>query len=334
MIDAEGVRGAHGAASTTRLSGDVQNLTTMDPRSTPAIMRGAIDLGALRDRAAAASRAPEAAPAQPAGPAGNPGSDGAGPVTVIDVTEATFQTDVLERSLTTPVIIDFWAEWCGPCKQLSPVLERLAAEAAGSWVLAKIDVDSNPRIAAAFRVQGIPMVFAVVGGQPVNAFTGLIPEAQIRLFLNEVLQAGGADGEVPEDPALLAADDALMNGDLDEAERAYKKILADRPADEIAKAGLAQVDLFRRVEGADPNAVLTAAAAAPDDVDAQTLAADVEVLSGRAEEAYARLVALVRRISGEERDRVRTHLVSLFAVAAPDDPAVIQARRALANALF
>jgi putative thioredoxin len=305
-------------------------------------MRGAVDLGALRDRAAAARQA-ETAPARPDGPpatnAGPPAANAApaatnGAVTVIDVTEATFQADVLERSLTTPVIIDFWAEWCGPCKQLSPVLERLAEEGGGAWVLAKIDVDANPRIAAAFRVQGIPMVFAVVGGQPVNAFTGVIPEQQVRLFIADALQAGGLEVEVPEDPALVAADDALMTGDLDEAERAYKKILAEQPANEVAKSGLAQVELFRRVAGADPDQVFAAAAAAPDDIDAQTRAADVEVLSGRADEAYARMVELVRQVSGEDRDRVRNHLVSLFAVAAPDDPAVLAARRSLANALF
>jgi putative thioredoxin len=310
-------------------------------------MRGAIDLGALRDRATANNRPPEQTAERPAGsptpgpsaaagaPPGFPGDPGsAGGAVIIDVTEATFQTEVLERSLTTPVVIDFWAEWCEPCKQLSPVLEKLAVEGAGAWVLAKIDVDSNPRIAQAFRVQGIPMVFAVVGGQPVDAFTGVVPEAQLRTWLEAILKAGGVEVEAPEDPALIAADDAMADGKLEEAERAYKKILAERPADEAAQAGLAQVGLLRRIEGADPAGALAAAKAAPDDVDAQGLAADIEVVSGQAEQAYNRLIELVRRTSGEEREKARTHLVSLFGVAAPDDPLVVAARRALARALF
>ena len=139
---------------------------------------------------------------------------------------------------------------------------------------------------------------------------------------------------MPEDPDLIAADDALMAGDLDEAERAYKKILAESPGDEAAQAGLAQVGLLRRIEGVDPAKALAAAEAAPDDVAAQSLAADVEVLSGHAERAYERLVDLVRRTAGDERDKARKHLLSLFAMAAPDDPAVMAARRALASALF
>jgi putative thioredoxin len=306
-------------------------------------MRGAVDLGALRERAAAEQTASgdgaptNASPATPTNGANRPPAaqgPGADSALIIDVTEATFQSDVLERSLSIPVIIDFWAEWCEPCKQLSPLLEKLAVEADGAWILAKIDVDANPRIAQAFRVQGIPMVFAVVGGQPVDAFTGVVPESQLRPWIDAVLKAGGVDVETPADPALVAADDAMVAGDLEEAERAYKQILADRPADEAAAAGLAQVELLRRIEGADPGAVLTAAQSAPDDIAAQTLAADIEVISGQAERAYQRLVDLVRRTSGEDRDRVRNHLVSLFAVAAPDDPAVVSARRALASALF
>jgi putative thioredoxin len=312
-----------------------------DPRTTPSIFtRGAVDLSALRSAPARPS-APAGAPsATPAGSASNPPAarpnavPGGAPETIIEVTEANFQTTVLERSLTTPVILDFWADWCEPCKQLSPVLEKLAAEGAGSWLLGKVDVDANPRLAQALRVQGIPMVVAVVGGQLVEGFTGVLPEAQIRQYVDAVLKAGGVAAEPAEDPRLDAADDALMMGDLDAAEAAYRKILAESPQDHAAESGLAQVELYRRVTGVDAAEALARAAAAPDDLAAQQLAADVEVLSGQADAAYARLVALVKRMSGDERDAVRKHLLSLFNVAGPDDPAVAGARRALASALF
>jgi putative thioredoxin len=317
-----------------------------DPRTTPSIFtRGAVDLSALRSTPppAAAPTSAGAAPT-PAGaaptPAGvgapRPGAPGgpAGGIAVIDVTEATFQSEVLERSLTTPVVIDFWADWCEPCKQLSPVLERLAIEGGGAWVLAKVDVDANPRLAQMFRVQGIPMVYAVVGGQPVDAFSGVVPEAQLRQWIDAVLKAGGVTVTAPEDPRLAEADEALITGDLETAERAYRKILAESPADAAAEAGLAHVALARRVTGVDPSAAMARAEAHPDDVSAQLLAADIEVLGGQADRAYGRLVDLVRRTSGDERETVRRHLVSLFTVAGPDDPAVAAARRALASALF
>ena len=309
-----------------------------DPRITPSIFtRGAVDLGALRSAAQAPAQSGATPPANQSAPGGAPsGAAPAGPGggAVIDVTEATFQSEVLERSLTTPVVIDFWAEWCEPCKQLSPVLERLAVEGGGAWILAKIDVDTNPRIAQMFRVQGIPMVYAVVGGQPVDAFSGVVPEPQLRQWIDAVLSSGGQSVAAPEDPRLNEADEALISGDLDAAERAYKKILSDAPADAAAEAGLAHVALARRVSGADPAVVLAAAQTAPDDVAAQLLAADIEVLSGQAEQAYARLVDLVRRTAGDDREAARQHLVSLFTIAGPDDPAVAGARRALSRALF
>lgn len=303
-----------------------------NPRMTAASLAGAVDLSALRPAP------PTAGPAGPA--AGAP--DGAAPTAspassphIIDVTEATFQADVLERSLQTPVVIDFWAEWCGPCKQLSPVLEKLAIESDGAFVLAKIDVDANQRLAQAFRVQSIPFVLAIANGQPVDAFAGVQPEANLRQWLAAIGNAAGGEQQVPVDPRIVEADEKLQAGDLDGAEAAFRSLLVEAPNDRDATAGLAQVGLMRRLEGVtDGRAVLAAAEADPTDLEAQTKAADVEFVSGLAEQAFARLIALVRRTSGDDRNRVRTHLIDLFSIAAPDDPVVVKARRDLSSALF
>lgn len=306
-------------------------------------MAGAVDLAALKTRSEAANR-----PAPPPGPAGGPVGQGGGGF-VVEVTEASFQADVLERSMQVPVVVDLWAEWCEPCKQLSPVLERLAAAGNGSWILAKVEVDANPRIAQAFGAQSIPMVVAVVSGQPVDAFNGAQPEPQIRDWLSSLLdavrekmpaigeaEAGGAPPEPvqePEDPRFTAAEDALEEGDYPAAEAAYAEILNVEPANEQALAALAQVRFLARAEAVDPSAVATADAA-PDDVDAQLAAADAEIATDGVEAAFARLVATAGRTAGDDRDRVREHLVGLFELFPADDPRVTAARRALARVLF
>ena len=256
------------------------------------------------------------------------------PTHVVDVSEATFAAEVVERSRQVPVVLDLWASWCAPCRQLSPVLERLAGEGNGSWVLAKVDVDANPRIAQALQVQGIPAVKAIVDGQIVDEFTGVLPEPQIRQWLAGVTGGGDGAGAEQVDERLVAGVMAERRGDLAAAEAAYTALLAEKPNDPDARAGLARVELVRRVQGVDEAAMRARLAAAPDDVEAAGALADLDLVSGRPREAFARLVDVVRRTSGAERDAARERLIGLFAALPSDDPAVVSARRDLANALF
>jgi putative thioredoxin len=312
-----------------------------------AALSGAVDLSALKARADAANRAPAPAATSPGGAPGAPTAPSG--AFVIDVTEATFQAEVVERSLQVPVVVDLWAEWCEPCKQLSPLLERLAQAANGAWILAKVDVDASPRIAQVFGVQSIPTVVAIAGGQPVEAFTGVQPEAQIKQWLAGLLDAlrdrmpaiaaaeAGVEPAEPEpeveDPRFVAAETAFENGAFEEAAAVYQKILDEEPANEQARAALAQVRFLARAEAADPSVVVRADTS-PEDLDAQLAAADVELAGQLIDKAFGRLLEVIRRTSGADRDRARTHLVELFGLFSPDDPAVAKARRDLASALY
>ena len=307
-------------------------------------MHGAIDLGA---RKAALDRAAQQQNPQ-AGGAGAPGAGTAGGANVIDVTEENFNNEVVERSRTVPVIIDLWATWCEPCKQLSPVLEKLAAEADGAWILARVDVDANQRLAQALRVQSIPTVMAVVAGQVVPLFQGALPEAQVREGITQLFAAIQQQGLMPEggeqpaepadvpegDPAYAQAQDALDAGDLDGAVAAFRSVLEKTPGDEYAKAGLAQVELVQRVSGVDEDEARRNATDDPNDVAAQIMVADLDMYGGRVEEAFDRLVGTVRRTREDDRDRARKHLLSLFTLLPAGDPRVAQARRDLSSALF
>ncbi|NHD18780.1 tetratricopeptide repeat protein [Actinopolyspora sp. BKK1] len=304
-------------------------------------MAGAMDLSALKNRA---ESRPEAQ--QSAGSGSKGGGSKGGDSAIVEVTESNFQAEVVDRSMQVPVVVDLWASWCQPCKQLSPVLEKLAREGGGAWVLATIDVDANQRIAQLFGAQSIPTVIAIAGGQPVEAFAGAQPEEQIRQWINSILdaqrdqlpgiraaeEATGEEAE-QEDSRFTAAEEALERGEYAAAEQAYQRILEAEPDNEQAKAALAQVRFTARAENADP-AAIERAEGSPDDVDTQLAAADAELAQQRVEDAFNRLIGVVRRTSGGDRDRVREELLEMFGLFPDGDQRVANARRSLANALF
>ncbi|MEU2617635.1 tetratricopeptide repeat protein [Streptomyces sp. NPDC007157] len=325
----------------------------MQPRNMS--MSGVVDLAAVK----AAQEAKAKAEQTRAEAARHGGTGAVAPVDlVIDVDEAGFERDVLQRSAEVPVVIDFWAEWCQPCKQLSPVLERLAVEYNGRFLLAKIDVDANQMLMQQFGIQGIPAVFAVVAGQALPLFQGAAGEDQIRGTLDQLIQvaeerfgltgltvdpdaqpgaapaAGPAIPAGPYDALLEAAVQALDAGDLGGAIQAYQNVLSDDPANSEAKLGLAQAELLKRVQGMDPQRVRKDGAEKPADVEAQIAAADLDLVGGHVKDAFGRLIETVRRTAGDDRDTVRRRLLELFEVVGTDDPLVVDARRSLARALF
>ncbi|MEU4762574.1 tetratricopeptide repeat protein [Actinosynnema sp. NPDC023794] len=332
----------------------MEGVTRPDPRKTAALsaaLSGAVDLGALKARADAA-RQRATTPPPSSGSGGAVGGSDAGPSPwVLDVTEATFQS-VVERSLEIPVVVELTASWSPEAGQLSPVLERAARAGGGTWLLARVDLDANPRIGQVFGVQSVPTVVAIAGGQPLDAFAGPLPEAEFGQWITRLLDAlrdrlpgikaaeanraaapGAEPVAEPEDPRFTAAEDAFEQGDFAAAEAAYEAILAAEPANAEAKAALAQVRFTARAEAVPADATAKADAN-PDDVDAQLAAADLELATNDVDQAFKRLVDTVRRVFGEDRDKVREHLVGLFELFPPDDDRVAKARRNLASALF
>jgi putative thioredoxin len=308
-------------------------------------LQGAIDLGAVAAAREAQAKAAQAAAQRAADPAANN--------LIIDVTTSSFEGDVITQSMTVPVVVDLWATWCEPCKQLSPILEKLALEYDGRWILAKVDVDAEQQIAAAFQVQSIPSVYVVIGGQVAPMFQGAMPESQVRQVLDALLleaEKAGITGragidpdatkdssdahqekQLPSDPRFDAAEAALESGDWDMAAQAYKEILSVSPGDAIAKIGLLNVNLLQRTDGRDLAA----------DIDNLTLetesvlrAGDSTFLMGEFADAFALLIEHLRNVSGAERDQTRERVLELFEIAGPSDPAVVKARIALTNALF
>ncbi|MBF6148903.1 MULTISPECIES: tetratricopeptide repeat protein [Nocardia] len=259
------------------------------------------------------------------------------------VTEADFETKVLRRSLEVPVVVVLYSQRSPGSVELVKLFERLVGSAGGSWELATIEAEPNMRIAQAFGVQGIPTVIAVAAGQPLADFQGSQPEEQVKQWLAAVVDAvrgklpgaGDDQGEapVPEDPRFVAAEEALDRGDIAGAEAAYEAILAAEPANEEAKAALRQVRFFGRARELPADAIAVADAD-PGNIDAAFTAADAELFNQQPEAAFDRLIGLIKRTAGDDRNRVRTRLVELFELFDTADPVVVAARRKLATALY
>lgn len=302
----------------------------------PAALRGAVDLSSLRNRPAAPTDAASAPPVADV---------------VVDATDETFG-QILELSRTVPVVVDLWAEWCGPCKQLSPIIEKVTRELGGRVLLAKVDVDANPQLAQSFRAQSIPMVVALIAGQPVPMFTGAVPEQQVRDVFAQLLQVAaqngvtgslsvseeGAEPAAPAEPELpplhAEAFAAIELGDYAAAIKAYEKALAENPRDADAIAGLGQVRLLDRVQGLDLQAARAAAADGPLDVQAQFDVADLDLAGGHVEDAFGRLLDLFSQLPADQRAPVRERLVELFGLIGAEDPRVVSARNRLSSLLF
>ncbi|MEU4343241.1 tetratricopeptide repeat protein [Nocardia sp. NPDC023852] len=283
-------------------------------------MSGAVDLSSLKQ------------PAAGAGGAGGAAGD-------YSVTEADFETKVLRRSTQVPVVVVLYSQRSPGSIELVRTLERLVAADGGTWDLATVEAEANMRIAQALRVQGIPTVIAIAGGQPLADFEGAQPEQQVRQWLNAVVDAvagkleSNGEPQPAEDPRFTAAEAALEQGDLAGAEAAYEAILAAEPANEEAKAALRQLRFLGRAQEIPASAIATSDAD-PSNVDAALDAADLELFHQRPEAAFDRLIAVVRRTAGDERTKARTRLLELFELFDQAEPFVVAARRKLAAALY
>lgn len=317
----------------------------MMPESMPASIAGAVDLSALAARHDQAAAPHQAATA-----------DGASGV-IITITDADLPT-LVELSNRVPVIVAIVADWSEPSQQLLQVLERLVVAQRGKLVLAKVEGERNAQITQAFQAESVPTVAAVIGGRPAPLFTGALPEEQLQDMLAQVLEfaaqqgvtgavpvgdaaADGPDDGEPAEPAAppvpplhQEAYDAIDAGDFETAIGAFEKAIAQNPRDSDAIAGLAQVRLLARLQGRSADEVRAAAAAAPADIDAQMLAADLDLSGGHVEDAFLRLLDLVGSLFGDEKQQVRLRLLDLFEIVGVDDPRVNAARRRLTTLLY
>ncbi|MFT3872430.1 MAG: tetratricopeptide repeat protein [Nocardioides sp.] len=283
-------------------------------------------------------------------PSAGAGGAPAGSAYAVQLTEENFQS-VLESSMTAPVVLVFYSRSRAPQSgQLADDAATLSGEFEGRFLAGLVDVDQSPAIAQAMQIPSVPLVVVVLEGRPMPLLQDAIPIDQLRTALTQVLQSltaqgvtgrhqprtvAAAEGEEPvADPRYAAAEDALAANDIDGAVAEYQKLVDANPADTEAAAGLAMATLLKRTLDVDATAARAAAADRPDDVAAQMLVADLDLVGGHVEDAFARLVDVVRRTVGDDRDTARQHLLELFAAVGNDDPRVLKGRQNLASALF
>jgi putative thioredoxin len=312
--------------------------------------RGAVDLSGL------SSTGPGAGAGAASGGSAGGGSGarrGVPAGLVIEATDATF-TSVVNASLRVPSVVVLWSPRLPQTADYVDLVTRVAADLGGRLQVVVVDADANPGLLRAFQVQSVPVTIGLVQGQPVPLFAGALPEADVRATFDELLklavqhgvagrlELGPVEGDVDgEDagsdelpPLHQQAFDAIEAGDFDGATAAYEQALRENPNDHEAQLGRAQVGLLRRTAGVDLQQARAAAAADPTDIDAALTVADLDVLGGHVEDAFGRLLELVRATAGDDRDRVRTHLIGLFAVVGNHDERVKRGRTALMSALF
>jgi len=277
----------------------------------------------------------------------------------VNIDESNFQNEVLQRSMDLPVVLAVLAGWSEQSAQVETALDNLSVRSGGNWYLAKVDSEASPRVTQALQVQSAPAILVAIQGQVMPLAQGPADENQLREGLGQVFAALAQQGMLPEghpgtveadgEPAVMEeegepepqgrpvdiqAQEALDRGDFAAAEEVYRKAVEADPSDAESKSRLAQVGLVGRLQDVDPESALTAAQERPDDVDAQLVVADMDIYGGEAEAAFDRLIATVKRTSGDERERVRARLLALFDVLSPGDPRVNVARRKLTAALF
>jgi putative thioredoxin len=261
------------------------------------------------------------------------------PMPGIQVSVENLSTEILPLSLVRPVIVLMWSSRSPESVEMLKTLGKLEDDYKAAFGLARVDIDSNPEVAQAFQTKSVPYAVAIIAEQMVPLFEQSYPEAQVKMVIDKVLTLASERGigQAPVEqiePEENEAMDALESGDYIAAEAAYKKWLARKPSENLAKLGLAQTQLLMRTEGLELNVVVGQSAAAPTDIELQLKAADVEIVNGGVEEAFTRLLQVIKASNGDDRNKVKNHLLNLFALVDPSDPRLTSARKELASALF